>query len=174
MPFRLREDAELWFSALDGKEPTKHKFDLYYFCAIAGLASGRVSDTSKVGAASREIVDDFIQDYRPAQRLLIGLLVVAEARRGGIALNEKTAVRQVFSRLVTPESKTQLTDDGMRCLNAYASGGYEFLSESRDTKPTSPEEFMRDFVELISSAVEVGEEHYGTIAKSGAILRDHL
>ena len=31
MPFSLREDAEKWFSELDGKEPTKTKFDLYYF-----------------------------------------------------------------------------------------------------------------------------------------------
>ena len=105
MPFRLREDAEQWFSALDGKEPTKTKFDLYYFCLMAGLASGRTSDAAGLGA--REIVDDFIQDYQPAQRLLIGLLVVAEVRKGGIDLSEKEAVRAVFSRLVTPESKTQ-------------------------------------------------------------------
>ena len=158
MPFRLREDAERWFSDLDGKEPTRHKFDLYYFCVIAGLASGRLGDASSAGAKSREIVDDFIQDYRKAQRLLIGLLVVAEARRGGIDLSEKPAVRQVFSRLVTPESKTQLTDEGMRCLNAYASGGYDFLAESRDTKPTTPEEFMRDFVGLIAAATAEGRE----------------
>lgn len=111
MPFRLREDAEQWFSALDGKEPTKTKFDLYYFCLMAGLASGRTSDAAGLGA--REIVDDFIQDYQPAQRLLIGLLVVAEVRKGGIDLSEKEAVRAVFSRLVTPESKTQFPDEGM-------------------------------------------------------------
>ena len=161
MPFRLREDAERWFSALDGKEPTKTKFDLYYFCLMAGLASGRSSDASKAGVPSREIVDDFIQDYRPAQRLLIGLLVVAEVRRGGIDLAEKAAVRQVFRRLVTPESKTQLTEDGMRCLNAYASGGYEFLSESRSTKPTTPEEFMRDFVGLVADAAKEGSATTG-------------
>ena len=156
MPFRLREDAERWFSALDGKEPTKTKFDLYYFCLMAGLASGRTSDAPGLGA--REIVDDFIQDYQPAQRLLIGLLVVSEVRRGGIDLSEKEAVRAVFSRLVTPESKTQLTDEGMRCMNAYASGGYDFLSESRDTAPASPEEFVRDFVGLMESAIASGAE----------------
>ena len=161
MPFRLREDAERWFSQLDGKEPTKTKFDLYYFCLMAGLANGRSSDASSSGVTAREIVDDFIHDYRPAQRLLIGLLVVAEARKGGIDLEEKAAVREVFGRLVTPESKTHLTDEGMRCLNAYASGGYEFLSESRDTAPASPEEFLRDFVGLIENAVESGTEYYG-------------
>ena len=154
MPFRLREDAEQWFAALDGKEPTKTKFDLYYFCLVAGLASGRTSDALGLGA--REIVDEFIQDYQPAQRLLIGLLVVAEVRRGGIDLSERQAVRGVFGRLVTPGSRTQLTDEGMRCMNAYASGGYDFLSESRDVPPASPEEFVRDFVDLVDEAVKSG------------------
>lgn len=155
MPFRLREDAERWFNALDGKEPAKTKFDLYYFCLMAGLASGRTSDPSDFGA--REIVDEFIQDYKPAQRLLIGLLVTAEVRRGGIDLNEKSAVRDVFKRLVTLDSKTQLTEEGMRCMNAYASGGYDFLSESRDVVPATPEEFLRDFVGLIDEAVKTEE-----------------
>lgn len=154
MPFRLREDAERWFAALDGREPAKTKFDLYYFCLTAGLASGRTSDASGLGA--REIVDEFIQDYQPAQHLLIGLLVAAEVRRRGIDLGEKEAVRDVFACLVTPGSKTQLTDEGMRCMNAYASGGYDFLAESRDTAPASPEEFVRDFVGLITEAVEAG------------------
>lgn len=151
MPFRLREDAERWFSALDGKEPAKHKFDLYYFCAMAGLASGRTGTVA--GLHAREIIDEFIQDYQPAQRLLIGLLVDAEVRRGGINLDEKEAVRAVFRRLVTPESKTQLTEEGMRCMNAYASGGYDFLAAARDAPPVSPEEFIRDFVELIRDAI---------------------
>lgn len=154
MPFRLREDAEWWFAALDRKEPAKTKFDLYYFCLMAGLASGRMSNAAGLGA--REIIDEFIQDYQPAQRLLIGLLVAAEVRRGGIDFDEKEAVRAVFGRLVTPESKTQLTDEGMRCMNAYASGGYDFLSESRDAAPASPEEFIRDFVGLMAEAVEAG------------------
>ena len=156
MPFRLREDAERWFKELDGKEPAKTKFDLYYFCLMAGLSSGRTSDPTAFGA--REIVDEFIQDYQPAQRLLIGLLVAAEIRRGGIDLSEKASVREVFRRLVTPESKTQLTDEGMRCMNAYASGGYDYLAESRDSAPASPEEFIRDFVELMADAVETGTE----------------
>jgi hypothetical protein len=121
---------------------------------MAGLASGRSSNLQSYENAP-EIIDDFIQDYRPAQRLLIGLLVIAEVRKGGIDLQEKAAVREVFKRLVTPDTKTGLTDDdGMRCLNAYASGGYEFLAESRETKPASPEEFLRDYILLMESAVE--------------------
>ena len=132
LSFKLRSDAEKWFSEVDGKEPARTKFDLYYFCLMAGLASRRSSDPTSLGISAREIVDDFIQDYRPAQRLLIGLLVVAEVRKGGIDLKEKADVRKEFKRLVTPDTKTGLTDEGMRCLNAYASGGYNFSPSSRD------------------------------------------
>ncbi|MDE0422288.1 MAG: hypothetical protein OXK76_15595 [Gammaproteobacteria bacterium] len=39
-------------------------------------------------------------------------------------------------------------------MNAYASGGYDYLAESRDSAPASPEEFIRDFVGLIGEAME--------------------
>jgi len=155
MAFRLRTDAEKWFAALDGKEPTRSKFDLYYFCLLAGLANVRHVDPAAAGVTAKEFVGDFINDYKPAQRLLIGLLVVGEVKRGGISLDEKASVRDVFKRLVTPTTVTNLTDEGMRCMNAYASGGYEFLSERRETPPTSPEEFLRDFLPLIEEAFEI-------------------
>jgi hypothetical protein len=154
MAFRLRADAEKWFSELDGKEPTRSKFDLYYFCLMVGLASVRHVDPATVGVSAKEFVGDFINDYKPAQRLLIGLLVIAEVKRGGIDLDEKASVRDVFKRLVTPSTVTNLTDEGMRCMNAYASGGYEFLAERRDTRPTSPEEFLRDFLTLVGDALD--------------------
>ena len=160
MPFRLRTDADKWFSEIDGKEPVKTKFDLFYFCLVAGLASGRSTDPASSGVKAREIVDDYIQDYRAAQRLITGLLVIAEVRKSGIDLQERSAVRAVFQRLVTPLAKTGLTDEGMRCLNDYASGGYEFLAESRPTKPSSPEEFLRDFVRLVDTAVEEAAQRF--------------
>lgn len=150
MPFRLRDDAEKWFSEIDGQAPLKTKFDLYYFCVMAGLAGRRKSEP----VPSHEIIDEFIQDYRPAKRLLIGLMVIAEVHQGGMGLEEKTAVRDVFKRLITSDNATGLTDDGMRCMNSYASGGYEFLAESRETKPTSPEEFLRDYVQLVDLAAK--------------------
>lgn len=159
MPFRLREDARRWFSELERKTPTNTMFDLYYYCLMVGLASGRSSDLSTLEVSAPEIVGDFIQEYKPAQRLLIGLLVVAEVRKRGIDLAEKAAVREIFRDLVTPDTSTKLTDEGMRCFNAYASGGYEFLTELRDEKPASPEQFLRDFVGLMEVAVETGDEH---------------
>ena len=43
----------------------------------------------------------------------------------------------------------------MRRLNAYASGGYEYLAEQRDMKPYTAEEFIQSYTALIGEAVEM-------------------
>ena len=154
MVFRLRSDAEKWFSEIDNKPPVKTKFDLYYFCLVVGLLSGRSSDPARIGVTTRELVDYFIEDFKPGHRLLIGLLVLAELRKSGIDLDEKSAVRDVFGRLITAYSSSGLTDEGFKAMNAYASGGYEFMAESRETKPVSVEEFLRDYLLLVDRAAQ--------------------
>ena len=148
--FRMRADAKNWFSQIADFEPFKVDFDLYYLCLMAGFASGR---STEAGSAT-DLVDYFVEEYKPASRFLIGLLVIAELNKSGIDVAERGPVRALFKRLVDPHSPSQLTDEGMRRMNAYASGGYEYLSERRDTKPYSGEEFLRDYVQLIDEAVE--------------------
>lgn len=151
--FRLRIDAEKWFSEVERSPHIRSKFDLYYFCLTAGLASGRSNETQLTGAGSKEFIDYFIDDYKPASRLLIGLLVIAEMKHKGIDVSEKAAVRELFKSLVDANNgNSHLTDDGMRRMNAYASGGFEYLSEQRDSKPFSIEEFIRDYVTIVGEA----------------------
>lgn len=153
--FRLRIDAEKWFSEIEGSTHIRSKFDLYYFCLLAGFASGRSNETQLTGAGSKEFIDYFIDDYKPASRLLIGLLVIAEMKDKGIDIGEKAAVRALFKTLVDANNgSNNLTDEGMRRMNAYASGGFEYLSEKRDTKPYSVEEFLRDYVALVGEPLE--------------------
>lgn len=154
MPFRLRDDARKWFSELEGKPPVKSLFDLYYFCLMAGLTTGRRSDPKQGGRTAPEFVQNFIEDFRPAQRLIIGLLIVVELQRLGINLHEKASVRATIRQLVDPQSATNLTDEGMRLLNAYASGGYDYISEMRSSKPYSGDEFLRDFVAFIAKGAD--------------------
>ena len=153
--FRLRIDAEKWFSEIERSPHIRSKFDLYYFCLLAGFASGRSNETQLTGAGSKEFVDYFIDDFKPASRLLIGLLVIAEMKYKGIDIGEKAAVRTLFKTLVDANNgSNNLTDEGMRRMNAYASGGFEYLSEKRDTKPYSVEEFLRDYVALVGEPLE--------------------
>lgn len=152
--FRLRADAEAWFSEIERSQHVRSKFDLYYFCLMAGFASGRASDNQTSGIGSKEFIDYFIDDYKPASRLLIGLLVIAEMKYKGIDVSEKAAVRALFKSLVDANNgSNNLTEEGMKRMNAYASGGFEYLAEQRDTKPYSVEEFLRDYVALLDSAL---------------------
>jgi len=150
--FRMRNDARTWFNQIADFEHFKVDFDQYYLCLMAGFASGR----SNENAPTTEMVDHFVEEYKPASRFLIGLLVIAELKKSGIDVTERPAVRALFKRLVDPHSPNQLTDEGMRRMNAYASGGYDHLSEQRDTKPYSGEEFLRDYVQLIHQANATG------------------
>ena len=143
--FRMRNDARIWFSQIANFEHFKIDFDRYYFCLMAGFASGRSNETG----TTTEMVENFPEDYKEASRFLIGLLVTAELKKAGIEIVEREAVRDMFKRLVDPQSPNELTDEGMRRMNAYASGGYDYLSSARETKPYSGEEFLRDYAQLI-------------------------
>lgn len=41
----------------------------------------------------------------------------------------------------------------MKRLNAYASGGYEWLAEQRDMKPYSAEEFLLSYASLLEQVL---------------------
>ena len=152
--FRLRIDAQDWFSELRRSGQFKVMFDLYYFCLMAGFATGKSSETGLAGTGATDMVEDFTSEHKPGKLLLIGLLVIAELKREGIDIGEKAAVRDMFRRLVDPGNRSQLTDLGTRRMNAYASGGYEYLSGRRDVKPYTPEEFFRDYVGLLREDID--------------------
>lgn len=147
--FRMRNDARTWFKQIADFEHFRTDFDQYYLCLMAGFASGRSNETG----TTTEMVENFVEDYKEASRFLIGLLVMVELKKAGIEIFERDSVRDMFKRLVDPHSPNQLTDEGMRRMNAYASGGYDYLSEQRETKPYSGEEFLRDYAQLIEAAI---------------------
>lgn len=140
--FRLRSDAEKWFRKVD-KGP---KFDIYYYCALVGLMARRRNDPA--GENSKDIVDYFITDYKPYKNLIIGLIIISELKKARIDLNEKSAVREVIGRIVAP-GDTGLTDNGIKLLNQYASGGFDYLIETGVPKPETREEFMLSYVNII-------------------------
>lgn len=147
--FRIRNDARTWFKQIVDFEHFNTEFDQYYFCLMAGFASGRSNEKG----STAEFVEPFVEDYKEASRFLIGLLVMAELKTADIEIFERDSVRDMFKRLVDPHSPNQLTDEGMRRMNAYASGGYDYLSEQREKGPYSGEEFLRDYAHLIEGAV---------------------
>lgn len=151
--FRLRNDAQDWFGSISERAPFRTKFDVWYMCAVAGLSSGRSAPAAATATAG-DIVERFIEDYRPVSRLLIGLLITAELRAERIDVFDEHGVRLTVKRLLDPESPNSLTDEGMRRMNVYASIGYEVLSEARDQKPYAASEFLEWYARLVRSLPE--------------------
>jgi hypothetical protein len=154
MHFRLRRDTQEWFKNISDQKPIETMFDLYYFCLMRGLASGRTSVPAKRYPEYNDFIDNFITTYRPYQRLIIGLLIRAELARFGISVAEKDDVRRLLLDFVDPTTATNLTDKGVEQLNEYASGGFDYLTERLDSKPHHVEEFLRTYVRLLQQAVE--------------------
>lgn len=168
--FRLRLDAEDWFSHIKDQKPIQTKFDIYYFCLMMGFASSRYSNATKQVSNSTDFVSYFVQDYRPYQTLIIGLLLRAELFRLGININEKDEIRKLLLELVDPNNQTNLTDKAMDRMNEYASGGYDYLSEQLDSKPYHVEEFLITYTRLLQKAVDNNPKWQSATVKCTEIL----
>jgi hypothetical protein len=143
--FRLRVDAERWFSHIANKDPIRTKFDLYYFCLMAGFASGRHSAPAEVAAAPG-FVDAMPEEYRPSQELIVGILLYVEIRRLGIELTDRDDVRRILAQMV---GSNGLSATGVAKMNDYASGGFEALQESGIPAPYSAAEFLVAYEQFI-------------------------
>lgn len=160
MSFRLRTDAEKWFSEIE--RDFAYKFDAYYFCLMAGYAAVRRS--ALTSADKPAFVDDFPGEYKLQQNLLLGGLVDAELHDllgRGITVSDKPVVEKAVSRLLTASgASTHLStgaDGGAARMNEYASGGFDVLSERLD-KPRKLETFLRAYAKLVSSLEEERNE----------------
>ena len=153
MSFRLRTDAEKWFSKIE-KDFT-YKFDAYYFCLMAGFSAVRKSPLTS--ADKPAFVDDFPGEYKLQQNLLLGGLIDAELRNllgRGVTKDDKPVVEKTVARLLTASgASTHLStgnDGGATRMNEYASGGFDVLCERLGDGPHKLETFLRAYAKLIS------------------------
>lgn len=164
MAFRMRGDVEDWFRHIQNQEPIQTKFDLYYLCLMMGLATGRADRP----ANASEFVNDFVKEYKPMQRLVIGLMLVAELHRLGIDLTEREEIQRQVAYYLNPNNPANLTEEGFNRLNAYANGGYTYLVEHLGDKPQHIEEFLQMYIDLLNRAVE--ENKMWKLSKSAVLF----
>ena len=146
MYFQLRRDADQWFKEVAGAFDTK--FDLFYLCLMAGFAARRKADVES--ASVTDTIDYYPKQFVGRGSLITALLISTELALAGIDLNERDAVNRTISRLVTPEGLSHLTDDGVRLMNRYASGGFEALIEHFEDRPRTIETFLRTYHSVIT------------------------
>lgn len=144
----MQPQIENWFRYIEKQEPIKTKFDLYYLCLMMGFATGK---TAKPTAAT-DLVANFVQDYKSSQRLIVGLLIVAELRNLGVELNDKSEVQIQIKRLLDPHHPANLTEEGFNCMNAYAYGGFNYLAAELKEEPRRVEEFLPMYKKLLKEA----------------------
>lgn len=148
MGFQFSQDADNWFANVREKDPFRLKFDRYYICLMLGLASGR-----KGGPPGPDFVDYFVDQYKPTHRLISGLLTVAELKNQGIEMDDKPGVRKMIAELFDTSTTTGLSDEGLRNLNRYASGGFTYLAEICQ-KPHHADAFLVEYLSLLKSAAD--------------------
>ena len=149
MYFKLRKDAKNWFS--DISKSFSIDFDIYYFCLMAGFAEGRLERDG--GDKSSDLVDYFPGEYRSRGDLLLAQLIRQELRRFKIKLDNQSGVRKKIGELILAKSPSCLTDEGVKLMNAYASGGYEVLLEYFDDRPRTVETFIRNYHKCLNKIV---------------------
>ena len=134
MSFQLHPDAELWFKKVFKKEPLGTYFDVYQLCFTLGIAGNRHAPLDKDG---RTFTDEVIQRYKTHKLLLVGAMLAKTIKRQGVELADRNAVVKEIERLVDSSGGgMELTPDGYRELNAYATGGFNCLRDDLEEAPS--------------------------------------
>ena len=149
MHFKIAKSAQCYFNNimnLEGSHAAEDKnkfiqFDVYYCCALIGMAAGQIDeDTSEL----KDLVERYPVQYRDCKAQIAGLLVASEARRLGID-TQSSKLEQIMLQYLS-NNDTLLSEDGIKTLNAYALKGYRLITDyPLFDKPTSREEFLDAF-----------------------------
>jgi len=157
MPFRLRKDAREWFKGIS--EDLAVDFDIFYFCLMAGLATG--TKAFPPANEATDLTQDFPGDYRSRGRIIVALLLTRELKRLGIKFEERATLHREIAKLIDPLSSTHLSAPGMEEINHYSFGGFDVLADWFDDRPRHLETFLPQFRQRLKSALE-GESGVAT------------
>ena len=148
MPFRLSKGAREWFRDLE--DGFDLDFDIYYFCLMAGLATGKKESVPTTQAP--ELVDYFPGNYRSKGRVLVALFLSKELEALGISMSERDQMYGQIAKLVDPLTPSGLSDVGMREMNRYSYGGFDVLAnEWFEERPRIMEVFLPIFKKNLAS-----------------------
>lgn len=149
MHFKLSKSAKNLFSNiinLEGSHAAEDKnkfmqFDVYYCCALIGMAAVQLDEET---SDLVDMVEKYPKQYAQSKAYIAGLLIATEAKRLGID-TQSSKLEDIMIQYLSNDD-TMLSEDGIKTLNAYALKGYNLLHEfPLEEKPTSREEFIEAF-----------------------------
>lgn len=149
MRFRISKNAQGFFSNIinfEGSHGAEDRnkflqFDVYYCCALIGMAAGQIDeDTSDL----KDMTENYPKPYVDSKTQIAGLLVASEAKRLGID-TQSPKLEEVMLQYLSNDD-TMLSEDGVKALNAYSLKGFHLIREyPLSDKPTTREEFLDAF-----------------------------
>lgn len=150
MHFRMSKSAQAFFSNIisfdgshgsDEKSKFSFQFDVYYCCALLGMAACQIDeDTSDL----KDLTENYPKPYLENKNYIAGLLVASEAKRQNIDVDSSELEGVMLQYLSNDD--TLLSEEGVKMLNAYALKGFHLIHEfPLEEKPTSREEFLEAF-----------------------------
>jgi len=148
--FRMKPEVDHWFKHIMNTGPIKTKFDLYYFCLIAGLVKGQSIELVN----GQEFNDTFVSEYQSSQRIILGMFLIAEMSRLGIEFDDREEIRILINKYFESSSTSNLKNEGYSGLNDYANAGFIFLRENYADTPRRVEDFLQWYITNISKQVE--------------------
>ncbi len=150
MHFKISKGAQKFFSDIinpdgshgaDNKNKFKYQFDVYYCCAMIGMAAVQLDEDS---VDLKDLTESYPKPYIDCRAQIAGLLVATEAKRQGIDVQSPQLEKMMLRYL--SDNETMLSDEGIKTLNAYALRGYQLIHDfPLEQKPTSREEFLEAF-----------------------------
>lgn len=150
MRFSMSKQAQKFFSDIispegsyggDNKNKFKYQFDVYYCCAMVGMAAVQLDEST---VDLNGLTENYPKPYIDCRAQIAGLLVATEAKRQGIDVRSPM-LEEVMLRYLS-DNETMLSDEGIKTLNAYALRGYQLIHDfPLEQKPTSREEFLEAF-----------------------------
>ena len=150
MHFKISKGAQKFFSDIvnldvshgaDNKNKFKYQFDVYYCCAMIGMAAVQLDEDA---TDLKDLTENYPKPYIDSRAQIAGLLVATEAKRQGIDI-QSPKLEDMMLRYLS-DNETMLSDEGIKTLNAYALRGYQLIHDfPLEQKPTSREEFLEAF-----------------------------
>jgi hypothetical protein len=146
--FKLKPEVDDWFKHVLRDGPIKTKFDLYYFCLMAGLAKGVTENVQGVP----DFVSGFVLDFKQSRRLIITTFIVAEMFRLGLELNDRKEIQDLMSRYIDSSNEANLTTAGFEKMNEYANAGFNVILENHGEPPHPVEPFLQWYAKFIKAS----------------------
>ena len=134
--WKLNNEADTWFKDLESA--TNTKFEIYYFCLLAGVKSRTLGEQPD----GEGFLNSFPSAFSNQRYQILGLLLEAELSRMEVDYSNEVDVQAQISRLLDSEAPSRLSPEGFDAANRYSSAGYYLIREKLGAPPRDRTAFL--------------------------------